>query len=90
MIDRYGATGTMPNVEREDRALLRSNPSARLDAGTWTGASLNVTWRLPPLNMFWLRSEKPRGAGGRAPDHALRAVCHLARSTGRRNEPVPL
>jgi len=31
---------TMWHVRREDRALLESNPSARSDAGGWTGASV--------------------------------------------------
>ena len=39
MIDDVRRVATMRVVGREDRALLRSNPSARADAGTWAGAS---------------------------------------------------
>ena len=69
-IDKCNHVGTMGVVGREDRALLRSNPSARTDAGTRTGAS-RPAGRLSAPNMFWLQSEKPRGFGGRAPKSGL-------------------
>ena len=39
MIDDVRRVATIGVVGREDRALLRSNPSVRSDAGTWAGAS---------------------------------------------------
>jgi hypothetical protein len=47
MIDELEQAVRMIGVEREDRALLRSNPSARLDAGTGTGVWLNPDACLP-------------------------------------------
>ena len=38
MIDRRAIRRTLNNVGREDRAMLRSNPSARTDAGMHNGA----------------------------------------------------
>jgi len=46
MLDLADPCQTMQAVGREDRALLRSNPSARSDAGRWTGASARRA--LPP------------------------------------------
>ena len=80
-IDNCSHAGTMGVIGREDRALLRSNPNARTDAGTWTGVSPS-TRRLSALNMFWPQSEKPRGFGGRAPKTDAGMVCQLSRSLG--------
>jgi len=80
-IDNCSHAGTMGIIGREDRALLRSNPSARTDAGTWTGVS-PVAGRLSALNMFWPQSENPWGSGGRAPSSDPHTVCQLSRSLG--------
>lgn len=82
MIDADHPETTIAAVGREDRALLRSNPSARTGAGTWTGASPSPARRPAPPTLFWPESDKPWGSGGQAPSHPHRAVCHLARSTG--------
>ena len=64
-IDNCSHAGTMGVIGREDRALLRSNPSAGTEAGTGAGSSRHGGSRSP--NLFWPQSEKPRGFGGRAP-----------------------
>ena len=81
MIDADRGRFTMWHVGREDRALLRSNPSARTDAGTWTGASPSAG-RPFRLIMFWPQSDKPRGLGGRAPKVNPRAVGHMSSTCG--------
>ena len=80
-IDKCSHVGTMGDVGREDRALLRSNPSARSDAGTGSGAYPHGGSRSPSL--FWPESDKPWGFGGKAPKTNPGAVCQLSRSTGR-------
>lgn len=82
MIDWRRRTVTITQVGREDRALLRSTPSARSDAGTWTGTSPFHEECPSPPSLFWPESEKPRGSGGRAPRNAVRAVCHMSTSRG--------
>ncbi len=62
MIDRAAGGRKMESIGREDRALLRSNPSARSDAGTWAGASRQGQL-LPPLHVLALKA-KNLGAGG--------------------------
>jgi hypothetical protein len=79
-IDNDNHAGTMGGIGREDRALLRSNPSARTDAGTGAGAYRHGGSRSP--NLFWPQSDKPRGSGGRAPSSDLNTVCQLSRSMG--------
>ena len=66
----------------EDRALLRSNPSARSDAGT--GAGVQTTSRLPPTPTCSGGKAQNLGGPGAEPPQRLqsRAVCHLARSVG--------
>ena len=76
-IDNCNHAGTMGVIGREDRALLRSNPSARTDAGTGAGSSRHGGSRSPSL--FWPESEKPWGFGGKAPKTNLGAVCQLSR-----------
>ena len=82
-IDNGDHAGTMVVIGREDRALLRSNPSARTDAGTGAGASPHGGSRSPSL--FWPESDKPRGFGGRAPKTELGTMCQLSRSRGWRH-----
>ena len=48
MIDSNPKRVTIELTRREDRAMLRSNPSARSDAEAWRGVSL--TKRLPPAS----------------------------------------
>jgi len=79
-IDNCSHAGTMGVIGREDRALLRSNPSARTDAGTSAGSSRHGGSRSPCL--FWPESDKPRGFGGRAPKADPGAVCQLSRLQG--------
>ena len=64
----------------EDRALLRSNPSARSDAGTGTGAS-SLTM-LPSTPACSGHKAPNLGGPGAAPPRPSkrRAVCHLATS----------
>ncbi len=66
----------------EDRALLRSNPSARSDAGT--GAGVQTTSRLPPTPTCSGPKAQNLGGPGAEPPQRLkpRTVCHLARSPG--------
>ena len=75
-IDTCNHMSTMWVAGREDRALLRSNPSARTGAGTGAGAYLRG--RLSPPNLFWPQSEKPWGSGGKAPSSDPGAVCQLS------------
>ena len=79
-LDRWNAASTIGLVGREDRALLRSNPSAWTDAGTGAGV-----WPRPnsrSSNLFWPESDKPWGFGGKAPKTNPGAVCQLSRSLG--------
>ena len=81
MIDAPTAAVRMIDVGPEDRALLRSNPSAGPDARTETGVrpsrpDARLSWRQSPT-CPWPQSGKPRGSGGRAPV----AVGHMSRST---------
>ena len=84
-LDRWNVASTIGLVGREDRALLRSNPSAWTDAGTGAGVWLRPNSRCPSL--FWPESDKPWGFGGQAPKTNPGAVCQLSRSEGRRNAP---
>jgi len=68
-IDNRSHAGTMGVIGREDRALLRSNPSARTDAGTSAGSSRHGGSRSPCL--FWPESDKPRGLGAEPPRQTL-------------------
>jgi len=68
-VDKCNHAGTMELVVREDRALLRSNPSARTDAGTDAGSSRHGGSRSPSL--FWPESDKPRGFGAEPPRQTL-------------------
>ena len=79
-VDNCKHAGTMRDIGREDRALLRSNPSARTDAGTGAGAYSHGGSRSPSL--FWPQSDKPWGFGGKAPKTNPPAVCQLSRSSG--------
>ena len=74
---------TMVIIGGEDRALLRSNPSARSDAGTEAG--VQTTSELPPTPTCSGRKAQNLGGPGAEPPQRLqpRAVCHLARSSGR-------
>jgi hypothetical protein len=66
-LDGGRRSSTMAAIGPEDRALLRSNPSAETDAGTGAGAS-GESRRLPPLPLLaWPQSAKPWGSGGKAP-----------------------
>jgi hypothetical protein len=56
MIDTGAAHWKMESIGREDRALLRSNPSARSDAGTWAGASRQGP-PPPPLHVLALNAK---------------------------------
>jgi len=62
---------TMRCIGREDRALLRSNPSARPDAGTWTGASPTVP-RLSPPQSVLATKRKTSGVWGQSPQRQPR------------------
>ncbi len=57
-IDFHSQLPTMPTVAGEDRALLRSNPSARIDDGASAGVSLKPRLLLPLL-MPCPKSDKP-------------------------------
>ncbi len=82
LIDAGCNRRTMRRVGRADKALQRSNPSARADAGTGAGLSPSAARPPPPLTLSWLQSDKPRGSGGRAPTARTRAVCHMSLSRG--------
>ncbi len=77
MIDKCNDVVIIRNVGREDRALLRGNPSARFDAGTGAGAYPHGGSCSP--NLFWPESDKPRGFGGSAPKANPGAVGQLSR-----------
>jgi len=64
-IDAGPLAATIGAIGREDRALLRNNPSARTDAGT--GAGVRTPSDSRTSSLFWPQSDKPRGSGGRAP-----------------------
>jgi hypothetical protein len=49
----------IPNVGREDRAMLGSNPSARTDGGTSAGVSRNGRLLPPFQRMSCPKSDKP-------------------------------
>ena len=88
-LDKGDRTDTIKDIGREDRALLRSNPSARTDAGTEAGSPRDGDFprdggsRSPRL--FWPQSVKPRGSGGRAPSSDPKTVCQLSISIGAKN-----
>jgi len=79
-IDRLDYAVNIDSVGREDRALLRSNPSARTGAGTGVGAWPRLGSHSPSL--FWPSSEKPWGSGGKAPSSGPTATCQLSRFSG--------
>ena len=66
MIESRRPRRIMNDVRREDRALLRSNPSARRDAGRWTGASATADASSLPF-IFRPQSEKPNRLGAAPP-----------------------
>ena len=74
---------TIAIVGGEDRALLRSNPSARSDAGTGTGVSPLA--RRPSTPTCSGHKALNLGSPGAEPPQRSdpRAVCHLATSLGR-------
>src|SRR5690349_21242269 len=80
MIDRAMRQTKMTFIASEDRALLRSNPSAARDAGTGADACLQQTRRPPPLNLSWPQCAKPEAGTARL---LHSAVGHMARSEGR-------
>jgi hypothetical protein len=65
MVDGAGEGGIMVLVGGEDRALLRSNPSAHVNLGTWWGAS--PCGRLPPSNHVPRKKAINLGVWGKAP-----------------------
>ena len=78
---------------REDRALLRSNPSARPAAETWPGASPTRGSRHAPLPCFGRDAINLR-APGAAPSTTLfpistGAVRHMSGSSGLKKEFPP-
>jgi len=89
MLARARERETMLPVRREDRALLESNPSARPDAGGWTGAS---AYGAPPpsrpsIGEKAINSRSEGIAPGTAKDVLYRApVGHMSVSSGRREE----
>jgi len=87
MVDVADRCGTMPMVGREDRALLRSNPSARSDARAWPGASPPTMRPLPSLSCLGpkainLRSEGAARRTAKTPSPHL-AVGHMCRFPAR-------
>ena len=64
MIDRPKQAARMTGVEREDRALLRSNPSARSMPGQGQAFGSDAG-RLSPLHLFWPQCDKPTAAWNR-------------------------
>lgn len=74
---------TIALIGGEDRALLRSNPSARSDAGTEAG--VRTTSGLPPTpTCSGHKAQNLGGPGAEPPKRSdPRAVCHLATSSGR-------
>ena len=61
MIDTSRGLWKMISVGWEDRALLRSNPSAQSDAGTWAGAPRQGQLP-PPPPCSGSKCDKPRHA----------------------------
>ena len=78
MIDQKPQCGTMPDAGGEDRALLRSNPSAPSGAGTGAGTK---PWFPSGPSLFRLLSEKPKRPTASWP-RSPRAVGHMSRSLG--------
>ncbi len=72
---------TIAIIGGEDRALLRSNPSARSDAGTEAG--VRTTSGFPPTSTCSGHQAQNLGGPGAEPPQRFepRAVCHLARSS---------
>ena len=85
MLDLANDAVTMVSVNREDRAMLRSNSSARFDAGRWLGASACEAFPAsgPSLGS---KAENLRswGAAPRAAKtgRAARPVGHMSTSSG--------
>jgi hypothetical protein len=65
MIDRLEQAARMTGVEPEDRAMLRSNPSAGSMPGQGQAFGTD-TERLSPLHLFWPQCDKPTVAWNRA------------------------
>jgi len=59
MIDTMNHPQTMTTLGREDRATLRSDPSARADAGTWIGGIAHCVAPLFPYIHYQPQSDKP-------------------------------
>jgi hypothetical protein len=66
VVDAGLRTGTIGSCRREDRAMLRSNPSAQPTPGHGRGHRLGQCSRSP--HHVLAESDKPRGSGGSAPD----------------------
>ena len=86
MLDLANDAVTMVSVNREDRAMLRSNSSARSDASGWTGAS---AWRALPSSRPSIGSKaknlRSEGVARRTANNPARtvAVRHMSTSQGR-------
>ena len=81
MIDINHPQVKIGHAGREDRALLRSNPSARSGAGTRADAVTPKTFRPPVPFTIWLQCEKPRGNLDRHPRFTS-ALRHMSLSMG--------
>ena len=85
MLDVFLYRSTLESLDAEDRALLRSNLSASIEAGARAGVEGSIH---PPAfpSMPWLQSAKPRGLGQRTNSLTILQphppVCHLAISLG--------
>ena len=59
MIDTINPLKIIMRVGREDRAMLRSDLSARADAGTWMGGIAHCAAPSFPSSMYQPQSDKP-------------------------------
>jgi hypothetical protein len=67
-------------VGREDRAMLRSNPSARADARAW--AAILVSLLIPSLPCPGRQCDKPTRTGARKLTNHGKPGCHMSLSPG--------
>ena len=84
MVDYFQQQMTITETRREDRAMLRSNPSARPGAEAWMGVSLNR--RLPPAFYRPCFGANAINLNGFVPTKTLLhwgAVGHMSSNAGR-------
>jgi hypothetical protein len=80
LVDSESATWTMVSADGEDTALLRSNRSARVGAGTRAGVCRKDSLLPSPITI--MRSGYKAinlGVWGRAPRRYLRPLGHMSR-----------